>query len=146
MTTPSLQAPSGRAFERMIRAAYEGMPAPDNSRILQICDELAMHHRPPARPVHPRQRKTSELPWWLVGLLLAGAATAGWWAGSSLQDKAKPEPAILGDEETPIQKGVKAPVAEPDRDQEVKAQPEPPDGDAHLEKKRSPVIYQREAQ
>ncbi len=138
MTGPGMHTPSTKHLERLIREACETLPGPDNRRMLRICDDMAWRH--PVRAHRPRKRR--DLPWWVVGLLLAGAATAGWWAGSTLQEEAKPEPPVAGDEEKSPQEDAQAPLPEKDQGKATQGTPEPA---APLEEQRSPVIYQREA-
>ncbi len=121
-------------MEALIREAFEVTPAPVGLRLRQIEEDLMRW-----RPVPSRRRAVSHLPWWGVGLVLAGAATAGWWAGSAwrqhvdLPGLPTSEPQIVPDPAAPKPPEIqsKAPT---------EASNHAPEGDA-----RVPVIYRREA-
>jgi hypothetical protein len=56
----------------LIASAFERLPAPDAHRLAAIEHRLLEQVRP--------RRRTGFAWWWLVGALVAGAASALWWA------------------------------------------------------------------
>ncbi len=136
MMGPNVQTPTTRHMEALIHAAFDEAPGPDPFRLSQIEAHLVMR-----RPAPAPRRAVSHLPWWAVGLLMAGFATAGWWGGSAwrqskdtdalpvaIRQTTPTEPHATTESSVPQGEG-EAPLSEADV----------PEGNP-----RSPVIYQRE--
>ena len=66
------QVPTEREMTDMIATAFERLPAPDARRLAAIEQRLLEQPRLSGRAKFAW--------WWLVGALLAGAASALWWA------------------------------------------------------------------
>lgn len=66
------EAPSDREIAEMIAPAFDRLPVPDPRRLAAIEERLMEQ---------PRLRgRTNYAWWWLIGALVAGAASALWWA------------------------------------------------------------------
>ena len=130
-------APGIDALERMIASAYEQAPAPDPEKIKRIGKRLTRK-----RVVRHKQTELSSLPWWIIFLLTGGFATAAWLAGEQwlvgedfIPDKFSEIPTEQVD------------VLKPDRES-IEIIPdvlEHNDLEQDYKEKKSPVIYQREA-
>jgi hypothetical protein len=124
------QVPTEREMTDMIATAFERLPVPDARRLAAIEQRLL-------EQVHPR-RRASFAWWWLVGALVAGAASALWWAVNydSAEGQNLPVPGVVSPSVAP---SVTEPLVRPSRPEgaEAKSAGEP-------ERKNGPVIYQRE--
>ncbi|MEE8055273.1 MAG: hypothetical protein V3T38_04395 [Gammaproteobacteria bacterium] len=131
---PNVQTPSTKHMEALIREAFDEAPGPDPFRLSQIEGHFVMR-----RPAPASRRAVSHLPWWAVGLLMAGFATAGWWAGSAWRQRTESIPvATTGTSTVPHHAQTES--AEVQGEGEApRSEADVPDGNA-----RSPVIYQRE--
>jgi hypothetical protein len=124
------QVPTEREMTDMIASAYEGLATPDARRLAAIEQKLLER---------PRLRGRSKFVWWwLVGALLAGAASALWWAVDYDSGKEQEAPLPL--------------VTSPSVAPTVADQPARPSGSEGATsapagepvQKQGPVIYQRE--
>ncbi len=117
------EAPSDREIAEMIAPAFDRLPAPDPRRLAAIERHLLAEKKSSGR---------SEIAWWwLAGALLAGAASALWWAVDYDSGKGPEEPIP----------GITAPTVVPPP-AEQRARPDRPAGEPT--QKQGPVIYQRE--
>jgi hypothetical protein len=124
------EAPTEREIAELIASAFEGLPAPDARRLAAIEQQLLAQTRSRGR--------TKIAWWWLVGALVAGGATAMWWAVdySSVGGQKESLPAIKSP-------AVTAPLAEqPTRVDGADSTESTPAGNPV--QKQGPVIYQRE--
>lgn len=120
------ETPSDSEIEQLIAPAIERLPVPDARRLAAIERQLLEQ---------PEQRRRSKTTWWwLVGALVAGAASALWWAVDYDSEKGleEPSPGIAAPKPAP------APEEQPARP--GSAEPAP----ANPVHKTGPRIYQRE--
>jgi hypothetical protein len=112
--------PTDREIEELIAPAFDRLPAPDAGRLAVIEQRLLERTRSRGR--------SKFVWWWLAGALVAGTASALWWAVDydSDQRQGAPAPAIT----SPV------PAQQP-------ARPDKPVG-AESAPKQGPKIYQRE--
>ena len=124
------QVPTEREMTDMIATAFERLPAPDARRLAAIEQQLLEQ---------PRLRGRSKFAWWwLVGALVAGAASALWWAvdyDSGMEQKALPSSVTS----TPMAPSTADKPSRPGRSEGTESTPA--DGPTQ---KPGPVIYQRE--
>jgi hypothetical protein len=124
------QVPTEREMTHMIATAFERLPAPDARRLAAIEQQLLEQ---------PRLRGRSKFVWWwLVGALLAGAASALWWVvdyDSGMEQKALP-PSVNS---TPIAPSASDPATRPSRTEGAESTLTD-----EQDRKNGPVIYQRE--
>lgn len=136
MMGPNVQTPSTKHMEALIHAAFEATPQPDGLRMDQIQADLVMW-----RPARVPQKATSHLPWWAVGLLMAGFATAGWWGGSTWrQSKDTDALPVTIRQTTPTEPHATTEPSVPQGEGEAPLS----EADVLEGNPRSPVIYQRE--
>lgn len=124
------QAPTERELTDMIAKAFERLPAPDPRRLAAIEERLLTEERSRAR---------SKIAWWwLAGALVAGAATAIWWAldYDSVEGEKEPIPKLISPSAEPSV--VKQP-ARPSQSEGTESKPA--GGPAQ---KQGSVIYQKE--
>ena len=124
------QVPTERELTNMIATTFERLPAPDPRRLAAIEQQLLEQ---------PRLRgRTKFAWWWLVGALVAGAASALWWAVDydSGKEQEAPVPSVTSPPMTPP---VANPPARPDRPASAESAPA-----GNPAQKQGPVIYQRE--
>jgi hypothetical protein len=124
------EAPTERDITDLIASAYEGMAAPDARRLAAIEQRLLEQ---------PRLRGRSKFVWWwLVGALLAGAASALWWAMDydSGNEQGESVPTVMS---PPVAPPVVKPSAPTDRSAGVESKPA-----GEQEGKKGPEIYRRE--
>jgi len=124
------KAPTEREMTDMIATAFESLPSPDPRRLAAIEEQMLAQTRSHGR--------TKIAWWWLAGALVAGAATAMWWAVDYDSDdgRKEPVPAIKSP-------AVTAPLAEqPTRVDGADSTESAPAGSPA--QKQGPVIYQRE--
>ncbi len=124
--------PTEREITDLIAAAFERLPAPDPLRLTAIGQRM---------PGRPRPRGPRTIAWLaLAGALMAGAASALWWAvdRAPVEDRGGPPPAPAV---APPAAGpsLTDQPARPARSDAVQAKPA---GDSA--QKRGRVIYQRE--
>jgi len=136
MMGPNVQIPSTGHMEALIHAAFEATPQPDGLRLGQIQADLPMR-----QPMRSARSSARHLPWWAVGLLMAGFATAGWWAGSAWRQSKDTDPLPVAiTETTPTEPHATTEPSVPQGEGEAPlSEADVPDGNP-----RSPVIYQRE--
>ena len=125
------EAPTEREITDLIASAYERGTEPDPRRLAVIEQSLLAQTR-------LRRGRAKFAWWWLVGALVAGAASALWWAVNydSVERQNQPAPEVISPSEAPL---TTAPLVDPSRsgDAESKSAGEP-------DRKNGPVIYQRE--
>ena len=124
------EPPAEREIVDMIAKAFERLPAPDARRLAAIEQKLLEQ---------PRLRGRSKFVWWwLVGALLAGAASALWWAVDydSGKGREEPVPAVTPSSVAP---SVTDQSARPSRSEGAESKPA-----GEPVQKQGPVIYQRE--
>jgi hypothetical protein len=124
------ESPTEREIADLIASAYEGWVVPDPRRLATIEQQLL---------AQTGSRGRSKVAWWwLVGTLVASAATAMWWVVNydSADGQKQPVPGIVSP--TATKPTVEQP-APPSRSEgtESSAAGEPA-------RKQGPVIYQRE--
>lgn len=124
------RVPTEREMTDMIATAFERLPAPDPRRLAAIEQKL---------PERPRLRGHKTIAWWwLVGALVAGAASALWWAvdyGSG-EGQGKPVTALTP---PPVAPSTAVEPARPSRSEGAESKPA-----GEPVQKRGRVIYQRE--
>ena len=122
------EVPTEREVADMIASAYEGLAAPDSRRLAAIEQRLLEHPR----------RRAGIAWWWLVGALVAGAASALWWAVDydSGKGREEPVPAVISPTVAP---STAEQPTRPNRSEgaESKSAGEPV-------QKKGPVIYRKE--
>jgi hypothetical protein len=124
------RVPTERELTDMIATAFERLPAPDARRL------AAIEQRLPERPHLRGNRKIAW--WWLVGALVAGAASALWWAvdyGSG-EGRREPVPALTSPPVAP------STADQPARSSRSEGAESKPAGEPV--QKHGRVIYQRE--
>ena len=129
-----LPLPSEEHLQALIRETFDGLPGPERDRLHALRDELLRR-----RVARPRQGRWQNLPWWVIGLLAAGVATAGWWLGGGFTTP--PETSTVSEQPAPQASSPQRQDAE--RRRQTKAVESPVDEPA-TERTRSPIIYQRE--
>ncbi len=136
MMGPNVEIPSTKHMEALIREAFDEAPGPDPFRLSQIEGHFVMR-----RPAPASRRAVSHLPWWAVGLLMAGFATAGWWGGSTWrQSKDTDALPVAIRQTTPTEPHATTEPSVPQGEGEAPlSEADVPEGNP-----RSPVIYQRE--
>lgn len=125
------EAPTEREIADLIASAYEGLGVPDARRLAAIEQSLLAQTR-------LRRGRAKFAWWWLIGALVAGAASALWWAVDYDSDK---------EQETSVPA-----VTTPSMAPSVAEQPAPPSHSEGMEskpagesaQKQGPVIDQRE--
>jgi hypothetical protein len=124
------QVPTEREITDMIAPAFDRLPAPDTRRLAAIEQRLLEQTRP--------RRRASLAWWWLVGALVAGAASALWWAVDydSAGEQKRPVPGGISPSVAPSTADL---PARPDRSEAAESKPA-----GELVRKNGPVIYQRE--
>jgi hypothetical protein len=112
----------------LIASAFEGLPAPDARRLAAIEERLLMRPR----------RRAGFAWWWLVGALVAGAASAMWWAVNydSVEGQKEAVPVVISPTVAPSTSGQ---PARPSRSEGAESAPA-----GEPVQKQGPVIYQRE--
>lgn len=124
------QVPTEREMTDTIATAFERLSEPDSRRLAAIEQKLLEQ---------PRLRGRSKFVWWwLAGALLAGAASALWWAvdyDSGMEQKAPP-PSVNS---TPMAPSTADKPSRQGRSEGTESTPA--DGSTQ---KPGPVIYQRE--
>jgi hypothetical protein len=124
------EPPAEREIADMIAKAFERLPAPDARRLAAIEQQLLEQ---------PRLRgRTKFAWWWLVGALVAGVASALWWAVN--YDSGKEQEALPPSVTSPSM----APTGadQPARPSGSEGATSAPAGEPV--QKQGPVIYQRE--
>jgi hypothetical protein len=124
------EAPTERDITDLIASAYEGLAAPDARRLAAI-EQLLLEQ--------PRLRgRTKYAWWWLIGALVAGAASALWWAVDYDSGKGRetPVPALTSPPVVPAAAGKPTPLGKSE-DTESKSASE-------SAQKNGPVIYRKE--
>jgi hypothetical protein len=127
------EALTEREIADLIASAYEGWATPDPRRLAAIEQQLLEQPR-----LRGRTKIAKIAWWWLAGALVAGAASALWWAVDydSGQGREEPVPAVTPSSvapsvaDTPMRPGQSESA-------ESKTAGEPA-------QKKGPVIYQRE--
>jgi hypothetical protein len=124
------EAPTEREITDLIASAYEGMVAPDARRLAEIEQRLLEQ---------PRLRGRMKYAWWwLIGALVAGAASALWWAVDYDSGKGR---------ETPVPALTSPPIVPAAADKPVprgKSEGTESKSTGETAQKQGPVIYQRE--
>lgn len=126
--------PDNEELTRLIHAAYEALPAPDEERLAAVNERLQAQAQ--RRAGMPRRRRQGW--YWLWLLLAGGTAAAAWWVNEYInveQESARTERQEVMQSSAPS--GDSRAERPPDRnkDQDEKQM--------HFEQ-RSPVIYKRE--
>jgi hypothetical protein len=124
------QVPTEREMTDMIETAFERLPAPDARRLAAIEQRLLEQ---------PRLRGRAKFAWWwLAGALLAGAASALWWAVDydSGEGTEAPAPGIVSPSVAPPEA---EPPAYPSRSEGTESKPA-----GESAQKKGPVIYRKE--
>jgi hypothetical protein len=122
------QVPIEREMTDMIATAFERLPAPDPRRLAAIEQQLLEQ---------PRLRgRTKYVWWWLVGALVAGAASALWWAVDYDSGEGRKAAAV---EEIPAPPPATVYPSQPDRSLNQEATSE-----AKSTPKDSTLIYRRQ--
>lgn len=125
------EAPTEREIADLIASAYEEWAAPDPRRLAAIEQRLLAQ-------AGSRRGRAKLAWWWLVGALVAGAASALWWAvdyDSGREQKA-PVPSVASPSVAPSTADQPSPFSRSE-DAESKSAGE-------QDRKTGPVIYQRE--
>jgi hypothetical protein len=124
------QVPTEREMTDMVATAFERLPEPDAWRMAAIEQKLLEQPRLRGRSKHAW--------WWLVGALLAGAASALWWAVDYDSGKGREEqvPAVAPSSVAP---SVADQPIHPGQSQGTESKPA-----GELAQKQGPVIYQKE--
>lgn len=122
------ETPTEREITDLIASAFEGWAAPDARRLAAIEQRL---------PVRARGG-TKSVRWWLAGALLAGAASALWWAVGydSVEGQKQPVPAVISPTTAPP---TTDPPTRPSRSEGAESKPA-----GEPAQKGGTVIYQRE--
>ena len=125
------EAPTEREITDLIATAYEGWTAPDARRLAAIEDRLL-------EEAGPRRRRAKVAWWWLIGALVAGAASALWWAVDydSGKGREEPVPALTSPPIVPMEAGKPTP---PGKSEGTESKPA-----GEPAQNQGPVIYQRE--
>ncbi len=123
------QVPTEREMTDMIATAFERLPAPDARRLMAIEQQLLEQ---------PRLRGRAKIAWWwLAAALVAGTASALWWAVNydSVEEQNQPVPRVIVPSVAPSAE----PPAHPTRSESAKSNTagEPAND-------RSPFIFKRE--
>ena len=124
------EAPTEREIADLIASAYEGWAEPDPRRLAAIEDRLLARARP--------RDRAKFVWWWLVGALVAGAASALWWAVDydSAEGQKELGPAVISPSAAPSAVEPPARLGRPEAAESKSAvEPAPQQG---------PVIYRRE--
>jgi hypothetical protein len=124
------QVPTELEITDMIASAYERIATPDPRRLAAIEERLLEQ---------PRLRGRTKIAWWwLAGALVAGAASALWWAVDydSGQGQEEPVPAVIAPSVAP------STTDQPTRPSQPEGTESKPAGEPA--QKQGPVIYQRE--
>ena len=124
------QVPTEREMTDMIALAFERLPAPDARRLGAIEQRLLEQARP--------RRHASLAWWWLVGALVAGAASALWWAVDYDSGKGQ-EQAVPVVTSPSVAPSVADQPVRPSHSETTESKP-----DGGPTQKQGPVIYQRE--
>ena len=127
--------PTEREIADLIASAYEGWTAPDARRLAAIEQRLPVRARGGAKSVW----------WWLAGALLAGAASALWWAVDydSVEEQKQPVPAVISPAVAPSTADLPThPSRSEDRESKPADAESKPAGEPAREK--GFLIYQRE--
>ena len=123
------QVPTERELTDMIATAFDRLPAPDAWRLVAIEQQLLEQ---------PRLRGRSKFVWWwLVGALLAGAASALWWAVD--YDSGREQEAPPSVNSTPMTPSTVGKPSRPGRSEGAESTPA-----GEPAKKQGPEIYRRE--
>lgn len=124
------EAPTEREIADLIASAYEGWAEPDPRRLAAIEDRLLARARP--------RDRAKFVWWWLVGALVAGAASALWWAVDydSGKGREEPVPALTSPPIVPMEAGKPTP---PGKSEGTESKPA-----GEPAQNQGPVIYQRE--
>jgi hypothetical protein len=131
------ETPTEREIADLIASAYEGRAVPDARRLAAIEQRL---------PVRARGG-TKSVQWWLAGALLAGAASALWWAVDyDSPEGRKPPAAAVSPATAPSTADL---PTHPSRSEEWESKPADAksklaDEPAQKAQTRGAVIYQRE--
>jgi hypothetical protein len=120
------ETPSDREIAELIAPAFERLAAPDARRLMAIEERLLTETRSRERPKYAW--------WWLVGALVAGAASALWWAVDydSGKERKTPVPEISAPP------AAVEPPAPPSRSEGAESEPA-----GEPVPKQGPVIYRR---
>jgi hypothetical protein len=124
------EAPTEREIAELIASAFEGLPAPDARRLAAIEQQLLAQTRSRGR--------TKIAWWWFVGALVAGGASAMWWAVNydSVEGKKEAVPVVISPAVAP---STSDQSARPSRSEGAESAPA-----GEPVQKQGPVIYQRE--
>jgi len=122
------EPPTEREIADLIASAFEDLPAPDARRLAAIEERLLMRPR----------RRAGFAWWWLVGALVAGAASALWWAVNydSVEGQKEAVPVVISPTVAP---STSDQPARPSRSEGAESAPA-----GNPAQKQGPVIYQRE--
>ena len=120
------EAPTERDIANLLATAFERMPEPDARRLAAIEQQLLAQPR-----LHGRKKIVW---WWLIGALVAGAASAMWWAMDYDSDQGQGEP-VPGISTSPATDR----SASPGRSESAETS-----SNSRTDRKTGPMIYQRE--
>ncbi len=136
MTRASTQLPgSDDQLKRLIAAAHDDLPKPDNHRLMVIEQQLAEKLDSVGGGT-----RSSKWIWLIAGTLMAGSATAAWWVNVSWRNETE---SVLQSDRVPLPAPAAATSNSPDTDH-VAVQPPAGQNQNSVKDQRPTTIYRRE--